>query len=97
MKNERINNRLSKLNRHKGNEHQGWTLMDLKQVEEERQQILKSLSSQNEDLMEDISIRQDWCPLRPLPERMDVCGKYPELVPLYRIRWNECLDKITEN
>lgn len=37
------------------------------------------------------------CPIRPMPERWKVCGKYPqpgEPVPSYRIGWNACLDKI---
>lgn len=41
--------------------------------------------------------RPDWCPLRELPEKMEVCGKYPQLgkpVPSYRLGWNACLDKI---
>lgn len=44
--------------------------------------------------------RPDSCPLRPLPEPMEVCGKYPQQgrpIPSYRIGWNACLDKITEN
>lgn len=41
--------------------------------------------------------RHDWCPLRELPEKMKVCGKYPqpgEPVPSYRCGWNACLDEI---
>lgn len=43
--------------------------------------------------------RHETCPLRPLPERMQVHGKFPQLglVLLYRIGWNACLDKIAEN
>ena len=30
--------------------------------------------------------RPDWCPLRELPEKMEVCGKYPNQVsPIRRI------------
>lgn len=46
------------------------------------------------DLIED---RPDWCPLRELPEKMEVCGKYPQPgkpVPSYRFGWNACLDEI---
>lgn len=41
--------------------------------------------------------KPDWCPLRELPERMEVCGKYPQPgkpVPSYRFGWNACLDEI---
>lgn len=41
--------------------------------------------------------RPDWCPLRELPEKMEVCGKYPQPgkpVPSYRFGWNACLDEI---
>ena len=39
------------------------------------------------------------CPLRPMPEKMQVCGKYPQpdrIVPSYKIGWNACIDKIME-
>lgn len=41
--------------------------------------------------------KPDWCPLRELPEKMEVCGKYPQPgkpVPSYRFGWNACLDEI---
>lgn len=43
--------------------------------------------------------KPEWCPLRPLPDHIEVCGKYPQPgpVPSYRIGWNACLDKITED
>mgnify|MGYP004570544795 CR=1 FL=1 len=43
--------------------------------------------------------RPDWCPLRELPEKMKVCGKYPQpdgITPSYKVGWNACLDKILE-
>lgn len=46
------------------------------------------------------SCRSGDCPLRELPEQMQVCGKYPQLgnpVPSYRIGWNDCLKKIVGN
>lgn len=50
------------------------------------------------DLIED---RPDWCPLRELPEKMEVCGKYNSdyyakggKMPSYKIGWNDCLDEI---
>ena len=41
--------------------------------------------------------KPEWCPLRELPEKMEVCGKYPQPgkpVPSYRVGWNACLDEI---
>lgn len=43
--------------------------------------------------------KPDWCPLRELPEKMKVCGKYPQpdgITPSYKVGWNACLDKILE-
>ncbi len=47
------------------------------------------------------SIKPDWCPLVPMPERMELCGTYTSeyianggKVPSYKIGWNECLDAI---
>ena len=42
-------------------------------------------------------IKPAWCPLRSVPEKMEVCGRYPQpdgIVPSYKIGWNECVDKI---
>lgn len=44
--------------------------------------------------------KPDWCPIRELPEEMEVCGKYPQPgkpVPSYRIGWNNCLKTIISN
>lgn len=41
--------------------------------------------------------KPDWCPLRELPEKMEVCGKYPQpdgVMPSYKVGWNACLDEI---
>jgi hypothetical protein len=41
--------------------------------------------------------KPDWCPLRELPEKMKVCGRYPQpdgITPSYKIGWNACLDEI---
>ena len=41
--------------------------------------------------------KPDWCPLRKLPEKMEVCGKYPQpdgVMPSYKVGWNACLDEI---
>lgn len=43
--------------------------------------------------------RPDWCPIRELPEKMEVCGKYPQPgkpMPSYRIGWNACLAYLEE-
>ena len=45
----------------------------------------------------DEEAKPDWCPLRELPEKMKVCGRYPQpdgITPSYKIGWNACLDKI---
>ena len=37
------------------------------------------------------------CPLKPMPEKMEVSGKYPQPgkpVPSYRIGWNDCINEI---
>ena len=50
-----------------------------------------------DDVTDYIVCRPDWCPLRELPEKMEVCGKYPQPgkpVPSYRFGWNACLDEI---
>ncbi len=41
--------------------------------------------------------RPDWCPIRELPKKMEVCGRYPqpgEPVPSYRIGWNKCIEQM---
>ena len=41
--------------------------------------------------------KPDWCPLRELPGKMKVCGKYPQpdrIEPSYKVGWNACLDEI---
>lgn len=50
----------------------------------------------------DLSIRPDWCPLKPLPEKMKVTGIYNGEYfkaggkpPSYKIGWNKCIDEIT--
>lgn len=42
-------------------------------------------------------IKPDWCPLRELPDKKEVCGKYPQpdgITPSYKIGYNACLDEI---
>ena len=41
--------------------------------------------------------KPDWCPIKPMPNRWEICGRYPQPgmpVPSYQIGWNACLDKI---
>lgn len=41
--------------------------------------------------------RPNNCPLRELPEKKEVCGKYPQedkIVPSYKIGYNACIDEI---
>ena len=41
--------------------------------------------------------RHEKCPLLELPEKMKVCGKYPQpdrIAPSYKVGWNACLDEI---
>ena len=45
---------------------------------------------------------EDWCPLKPLPEKMKVTGIYNGEYfkaggkpPSYKIGWNGCIDEIT--
>lgn len=51
----------------------------------------------------DLSIKPDWCPLKPLPEKMKATGLYNceyfkagGKLPSYKIGWNDCIDEITE-
>lgn len=44
----------------------------------------------------------NWCPLKPLPEKMKVTGLYNGeyfkaggKLPSYKIGWNDCIDEIT--
>lgn len=55
------------------------------------------MTTVDEDVVDEYS-KPEWCPIKPLPEKYEVCGKYPQPgpVPSYRIGWNDCIDKITE-
>lgn len=44
----------------------------------------------------------NWCPLKPLPEKMKLTGVYNReyfqsngKMPSYKIGWNDCIDEIT--
>ena len=44
-----------------------------------------------------ILCRAEGCPLRELPQKKEVCGKYPQadkIVPSYKIGYNACIDEI---
>lgn len=52
--------------------------------------------------IKDTSVKPDWCPLKPLPEKMKVTGIYNGEYfkaggkpPSYKIGWNKCIDEIT--
>ena len=52
--------------------------------------------------IKDVSTKPDWCPLKPLPEKMKVnciyIGEYFKAgnkPPSYKIGWNKCIDEIT--
>ena len=48
-------------------------------------------------MIKEKSKKPEWCPLVPIPEKMEICGKYPQpdgIVPSYKIGWNKCIDAI---
>ena len=52
--------------------------------------------------IKDSMVKPDWCPLKPLPEKMKVTGIYNGEYfraggkpPSYKIGWNACIDEIT--
>lgn len=52
--------------------------------------------------IKDTSVKPDWCPLKPLPDKMKLTGVYGreyfqsnEKMPSYKISWNDCIDEIT--
>lgn len=52
--------------------------------------------------IEDASVKPDWCPLKPLPDKMKLTGVYGReyfqsngKMPSYKIGWNDCIDEIT--
>ena len=41
--------------------------------------------------------KPDWCPINPLPEKKEVCGRYPQpdgVVPSFKMGWNACIAEI---
>lgn len=50
-----------------------------------------------EDFDYDEEVHLSNCPLREVPQKMQVCGKYPQadgITPSYKIGWNDCIDEI---
>ena len=52
--------------------------------------------------IKDTSVKPDWCPLKPLPDKMKLTGLYGReyfqsngKMPSYKIGWNDCIDEIT--
>lgn len=41
--------------------------------------------------------KPDWCPLKPMPEKMEICGRYPQpdgIVASYKVGYNACIDEL---
>lgn len=64
--------------------------------------IFHSFCKINCRYIEDLSAKPDWCPLKPLPEKMKLTGVYGReyfqnngKMPSYKIGWNDCIDAIT--
>lgn len=45
--------------------------------------------------IEDSSVKPDWCPLKPLPEKDNFDDPYEEYYTGYSDGWNRCLREIT--
>lgn len=67
-----------------------------------RSGILHPFCRANRRDITDLSIRPDWCPLKPVPEKMKLTGVYGReyfqsngKMPSYKIGWNDCIDAIT--
>ena len=50
---------------------------------------------------EEVMTRPDWCPLKPAPQKQDICGKYNSEYyaqggkpASYKIGYNDCIDEI---
>lgn len=54
------------------------------------------------EYIKDTSVKPDWCPLKPLPDKMKLTGVYGReyfqsngKMPSYKIGWNDCINEIT--
>lgn len=50
---------------------------------------------------DDLQKRPDWCPLKPMPEKKDICGTYNSeyyanggMMPSAKIGYNACIDEL---
>lgn len=44
--------------------------------------------------------KPEWCPIRPMPEKKEVCGRYPQpdgVTASFKAGWNACIEEILEN
>ena len=44
--------------------------------------------------------KPDWCPIRPMPKKKEVCGRYPQpdgVVPSFKMGWNACIDELLKD
>lgn len=49
------------------------------------------------DVSDYIGCKAHGCPLKPMPEKKEVCGRYPQsdgITPSYKIGYNACIDEI---
>lgn len=59
-----------------------------------RSGILHPFCRANRRDITDLSIRPDWCPLKPLPEKMTGVAQTDHWNSI-KEGWNECIDEIT--
>lgn len=52
----------------------------------------------------DLKSKPDWCPLKPMPEKKDICGTYNSeyyakggMMPSTKMGYNACIDEILNN
>lgn len=48
----------------------------------------------------DRQIKPDWCPIRPMPEKKEVCGRYSQpdgVTASFKVGWNACIEEILGN
>ena len=64
--------------------------------------IFHSFCKINCRYIEDLSAKPDWCPLKPLPEKMKLTGNYNGEYSKtggktlgYKVGWNACINEIT--
>lgn len=44
--------------------------------------------------------KPDWCPIRSMPEKKEVCGRYPQpdgVTASFKSGWNACIEEILGN